>query len=152
AHIDPLGTEPRGDPDLDLAANGLRAEDLAALPAEVVAGPVAESARNALEAMEALRRIYSGTTGYDFGHVQVAEERAWLRDAVESGRFHAPLSPEQKRGLLDDLTKVEAFERFLHQAFQGQKRFSIEGVDVLVPMLHEIIRNAGATGTHEVVM
>src|SRR5205085_733902 len=152
AHIDPLGTEPRGDPDLDLAANGLRPEDLAGLPAEVVGGPATESARNALEAIEALRRIYSGTTGYDYGHVQVAEERAWLRDAVESCRFHTSLSAEQKRAVLDELTNVEAFERFLHQAFQGQKRFSIEGVDMLVPMLHEIIRNAGATGTREVVM
>src|SRR5256714_4625013 len=152
AHIDPLGTEPRGDPDLDLTANGLRPEDLAALPPEVVGGPATESARNALEAIEALRRLYSGTTGYDYGHVQVAEERAWLRDAVESCRFHTPLSAEQKRAVLDELTNVEAFERFLHQAFQGQKRISIEGVDMLVPMLHDIIRNAGATGTREVVM
>lgn len=152
AHIDPLGTDPPGDSDLDPAAYGLRPEDLADLPAEVVGGPVADTARNALEAIRALTDIYSGTTGYSYGHITVAKERAWLREAIESRRFYTPMSAEQKRSLLRRLTEVEALERFLQQAFPNQKRFSIEGTDMIVPMLDTVIREAAAAGTLEVVM
>ncbi len=91
-----------------------------------------------------LREVYCGTTGYEFEHIFSAEERAWLRDAVESRRFAAPLSAERKRALLARLAEVEGFEKFLHKAFFGQKRFSIEGTDTLVPMLDEAVRESGA--------
>jgi len=153
ARLDPLGSAPRGDPSLDPAAHGLTEADLAALPADVVGGAAAAQASNAAEAIALLRETYCGTVGFDFDHVQVVEERAWLREAVESGRYRASLmSPEEKRELLERLTDVEAFERFLHRTFVGQKRFSIEGVDILAPMLDHIIRRAAAAGTGSVVM
>jgi 2-oxoglutarate dehydrogenase E1 component len=84
--------------------------------------------------------------------VEVYEERTWLHDAVESGRFRATLSDEERRRLLRRLTEVEGFERFLHTVFQGQKRFSIEGNDVLVPILDEIVGESVDSGVREVLI
>ncbi|MCX7622589.1 MAG: hypothetical protein N2Z82_02355 [Thermomicrobium sp.] len=70
AQLDPLGSLPPNDPALDPAYHGLTTEDLAQLPAALVGGPAARDARNALEAIERLRRVYCGTIGYDYGHIQ----------------------------------------------------------------------------------
>lgn len=152
AGIDPLGTPLPGAPELDAAFHGINEAALASLPAEVVGGPAAEGAANAAVAMEHLREIYSGPVGYDFDHIQVAAERLWLQTAVESGEFSAPLETATRRALLRRLTQVESFEKFLHQTYLGQKRFSIEGNDVVVPMLDEIVHSAAGTGTREVVI
>ena len=72
-------------------AHGITDDDLKQLPASLVGGPVAESSANAFEAIEKLRRVYCSTTGFDFAHVFVPEEREWLRDAAESGRFLPPM-------------------------------------------------------------
>ncbi|HEY0733809.1 MAG TPA: 2-oxoglutarate dehydrogenase E1 component [Herpetosiphonaceae bacterium] len=152
ARIDPLGSEPPGDPGLAPEIHDVTEADLAALPAEIVRGPLVEGAGNALEAITRLREVYSGTVGYETDHIQNYEERAWIRDAIESRRFFENFDADRKRDLLQRLTEVEVFERFLHQTFVGQKRFSIEGTDMLVPMLDTIIRNAATAGTREVVM
>ncbi len=152
AHLDPLGTEPLGDPALLPETYGLTEADLAVLPPDVVGGHAAEGARNALEAINRLRAMYSGTISYEFDQVKSPDERGWLRDAVGLALYRQELDAATKRGLLERLTQVEAFERYLHQTFPGQKRFSIEGVDALVPMLDEIIGQAIDTGTREVVM
>ena len=152
AHIDPLGGLPPGDPGLELSTHGLTEDDLAALPASVVSGPLAEGAANALEALDRLRQVYSGPVGYEDGHIQNSEERVWLQDAAESRQFFQGFSDDDKRALLRRLTEVESFERFLHQTFVGAKRFSIEGVDALVPMLDRIIHEAALSETHEVAM
>ncbi|HEY3268112.1 MAG TPA: 2-oxoglutarate dehydrogenase E1 component [Armatimonadota bacterium] len=152
AHFDALGTPPPGDPALELDYQGLEMRDLAMLPASIIGGPLAEGAPNALEAIGRLRLAYSGSIGYDYDHIHVPQERAWLREVIESRRFYEGMGPREKREILERLTQVETFERFLHQTFVGQKRFSIEGVDVLVPMLDIIIRDAAAAGTREVAM
>jgi 2-oxoglutarate dehydrogenase E1 component len=152
AHIDPLGSEPPGDPGLDLEYQGLTPDLLAAMPPIVVRSSVAQGAANALEAIQRLRQIYSGSIGYDEDHVQVHAERKWLRDVAETGYFFVGMTSEYKRAVLERLTEVESFERFLHQTFLGQKRFSIEGNDMLVPMLDSIIHEASVAGTHEVVL
>ncbi|HUG17071.1 MAG TPA: 2-oxoglutarate dehydrogenase E1 component [Thermomicrobiales bacterium] len=131
---------------------GLSEQDLSDLPASVAGGPVSEGAANALEAIQRLRAIYSGSIGYEFDHVQLLRERNWLRDAAESGRYSVPLDAASRRALLERLTDVEAFERFLHTTFLGAKRFSIEGADSLVPILDQIVRDCAATGTEEVVI
>ena len=146
ARIDPLGSEPPGDPSLDPAYHGLTEGDLRQLPASLVGGPVAENASNALEAIEALRRVYSSTIGYDYEHIHAPEERQWLRYAAESGQFRPPKDPINPRSVLEQLTQVEVFERFLNRIFPGKFRFSIEGVDMLVPMLNEIIGEAAESG------
>ena len=150
--LDPLDGTPTGAPELDPGWHGVDQATLETLPAAAVPSGVAEGAANAAEAIDRLRAIYSGKIGYDFYHVQLAEERAWLRDSVECGRFAQELDAETKRKLLERLTAVEGLERFLHQTYLGQKRFSIEGNDVLVPILDEIVHDAATSGTREVVM
>ncbi len=152
ANIDPLARPVEENIDLDLKTYGLSDADLRALPAMVVGGEVAESAANAYEAIEKLRAIYTGSTGFDFDHVLLPVERTWLTEAVESQRFAQPLERSARRALLRRLTDVEGFERFLHQTYLGQKRFSIEGTDMLVPMLDEIVLSAAGDGVREVIM
>lgn len=151
ANIDPLARPVADNPDLDLNTYGLTENDLRALPSMVVGGEVAGTSANAAEAMQKLRAIYTGSTGYDFDHVHLPAERAWLTEAAESQRFNQPMERSARRALLRRLTDVEAFERFLHQTYLGQKRFSIEGTDMLVPMLDEIVLSAAADGVREVM-
>ncbi len=152
AQIDPLGSSPGGDPSLLAYAHGITEADLASLPASLVGGVVAESATNALEAVGQLRRIYCSTTGFDFAQVFVPEEREWLRHAVESGRFAAPLDASASEAVLERLTQVEVFERFLHRTFPGKTRFSVEGLDMLVPILDEIMFDAADHGMRHMVI
>jgi 2-oxoglutarate dehydrogenase E1 component len=153
ARLDPLGSQPPGKESLTLAAHGLTEADLAQLPASIVwPKDDTHGARDAHEAIEILRTLYSGALGYEFAHIQDEQERNWLQDAVESGAFHQPLAREERRDVLRRLTEVEAFERFLHNTFTGQKRFSIEGLDALVPMLDDLIHSAAEAGTREVLL
>jgi 2-oxoglutarate dehydrogenase E1 component len=152
ARLDPLGTDPVGDPSLSPRSHGITDDDLKALPANLVGGPVAQSSSNAFEAIEKLRRVYCSTTGFDYSHVFVPEERDWLRHAAESGRFLPPLDPPSAVELLDRITQVEVFERFLHRTFPGKTRFSIEGVDMLVPVLDAIIAGAANQGARHTII
>src|SRR5438876_753586 len=152
AHLDPLGSEPLGDPALLTETHGINDEDLAQLPPDVVGGHSAEGARNALEAIANLRSMYSGTISYEFDQVKSPHERGWLRDAVGLQLYRTSSDPAFRRNLLRRLTQVEVFERYLHQTYPGQKRFSLEGTDVLVPMLDEVIKAAIDCGTGEVLL
>jgi 2-oxoglutarate dehydrogenase E1 component len=152
ARLSPL--EPPTDPDPALlpATHGITEDALRRLPAAGVRGPIATQARDALDGVERLRAIYSGTIGYEFDHIVDAAERDWLRDAIESGRYHAPLEAERKRAVLRRLSQVEGFEKYLHKAFFGQKRFSLEGTDMMVPILDEVIERSGGGGARDVVI
>ena len=152
ARLDPLGSEPPGDPTLDPSFYRISDEDLETLPALIIGGPISERTATAREATEELRRIYCNTTGYDFGHVHDPEERFWLREAVESERFAKKLDGESAKRLLSRLTRVDAFEKYLHRTFLGQKRFSVEGNDMVVPMLNRLIRSAADVGSPEVTL
>ncbi|MBV9543181.1 MAG: 2-oxoglutarate dehydrogenase E1 component [Chloroflexi bacterium] len=154
AQLDPLGSEPQGDPQLDYAAHGVTQEDLSQLPASVVGGSVAsaEGVSTAADAIHLLERIYCDTTGYEFAHVEDPSERAWLLQAIEEQRFRPPNDPVDERGLLDRLTEVSAFERFLHRAYPGQTRFSVEGLGMLIPMLDELIVDAAYYGTRTILL
>lgn len=142
AQLDPLGGEPPGDPALSLESYGLTPEDLQQLPVSIVTGAAAGRAANAWQAIEQLYTVYSGAAGYDYEHIRIPEEREWLRDAAEQGWFRPPQVPVSGRELLRRLTEVEVFEQFLHRFFPGKTRFSIEGLDMMVPMLDEIIAAA----------
>ena len=153
AHVDPLGSEPPGDPHLDYAAHGLTEEDLARLPASVLGGALAgANLPNALEGIRRLQRIYCSSTGYEMAHVEDPAERAWLLDAIEGDRFRPPNDPVDERELLDRLTEVSAFERFLHRAYPGQTRFSAEGLGMLIPMLDELIADVAAQGIRTLML
>jgi 2-oxoglutarate dehydrogenase E1 component len=150
ARIDPLGGRPQGDPALVAATHGVTEADLRALPANLISGAVAEGASSMWEVVERLRAIYCSTTGYDFAHIFVPDERYWLRRAIETGRFRAPADPIDPVALLDRLTQVEAFEQFLQRTFPGKMRFSIEGLDMLIPVLDEVISEAAEAGMRRV--
>ena len=145
AHLDPLGSEPIGDPALDPEPLGLTPEVMAQIPADVLR--IFVPGATLAEALPHLRETYCGTLAYQVEHIASHEQRVWLREQIESGTFRQPLAPDQKKRLLARLTEVEALEKFLHKAYLGQKRFSIEGVDLLVPMLDftmDLAAEAGA--------
>ena len=150
AHLDPLGSEPIGDPALDPASLNLTPEVMAAIPSKVLR--IAVPGRTLAESLPYLQATYCGTMAYEIEHISTHEERVWLREKIESGAYRKPLPREQQRWLLRRLTEVEALERFLHKAYLGQKRFSIEGVDVLVPMLDLTIESAAESGARDVVI
>ncbi|MBI4789983.1 MAG: 2-oxoglutarate dehydrogenase E1 component [Chloroflexi bacterium] len=152
AQLDPLGSPPRGDPALNPATHGIAEDDLRQLPANLVGGPVADGAANALEAIQHLREVYSGTTGYDYDHIHIPKERDWLRQAAESGRFCPPQEPVDAVGLLDRLSQIEAFEHFLRRVFPGKTRFSLEGVDMMAPILDELVGAAVEAGTRSILI
>src|SRR5262245_28632898 len=81
AQIDPLGRPRHGDPSLLPETHGVTEADLRALPATLIPSPLAETASNMYETVEAFRRLYCSTTGYDYAHVFVPKEREWLRQA-----------------------------------------------------------------------
>ncbi len=150
AHLDPLGKLPSGDPALDPGPLGLTPEVMAHLPAAVLR--MAVPGATLAEALPNLTATYCGTIAYEVEHISNHNERVWLRQQIESGAHRQPLDRNEKLELLDRLIQVEAFERFLHKAYLGQKRFSIEGVDLLVPMLDQVIDMAADQGARDVVL
>ncbi|HVY55194.1 MAG TPA: thiamine pyrophosphate-dependent enzyme, partial [Thermodesulfobacteriota bacterium] len=152
ADIDPLGTAPLGDPSLELATHGLTRDDLQQLPSSLIGKPISDRTANAYDAIQELRTIYSSRVGYDYYHINSLVERKWLREAAEYGTYRPPVDPINEKLLLDNLTKVEVLEKFLHRIFPGKFRFSIEGVDMLVPILNEIVGIAAETGIRHIFM
>ena len=150
ADLDPLGTPPIGDPALDPGPLGLSPEVMAAIPSDVLR--IAVPGRTLAESLPYLKATYCGTIAYEIEHISTHEERVWLREKIESGAYRQPMPPDQQRRLLQRLTEVETLERFLHKAYLGQKRFSIEGVDMLVPMLDHTIEHAAESGARDVVI
>ncbi len=151
AKLDPLGSEPPGDPALEpeRLVPKLTPELQSRIPARLLRTYV--EGDTLADALPRLRETYCGTIAYEIEHISDHEERVWLREAIESGRYRTPLSDDERRALLTRLTEVEGLETFLRRSFLGQKQFSIEGVDVLVPMLDEAVRIAAEAGAHEVV-
>src|SRR6266404_1171115 len=152
AHLDPLGSEPPGDPALEpeRLIPKLTPELQARIPASLLRLYV--GGETLAEALPRLRETYCGTIAYEIEHISDHEERVWLRQAIESGRYRGELSNDEQVALLARLSQVEGMEQFLRKAFLGQKQFSIEGLDVMVPMLDESIDLAADDGAHEVVI
>ncbi|MEB2334689.1 MAG: 2-oxoglutarate dehydrogenase E1 component [Anaerolineaceae bacterium] len=143
ARLDPLSDRPTAiDPSLTLEFHDLTADDLAQLPASLARLPSGAAAEDAAQALSFLRSIYCDSIGYDYGHIRNAEERNWLLQAAETGRFRPPMQAEHQTRLLNRLSQVEAFELFINRIYPGKTRFSIEGLDMLVPMLDELIGEA----------
>jgi 2-oxoglutarate dehydrogenase E1 component len=152
ASLDPLGSEPVGDPALEpeRLVPPLTPELQRRVPASLLR--VYFRGGTLADVLPQLQETYAGTSAYEVEHISDHQERVWLRQAIEAGTYRTPLSAEEKRRLLTRLTEVEGFERYLLRAFLGQKQFSIEGLDVLVPMLDTAIELAAEDGAHEVVM
>jgi 2-oxoglutarate dehydrogenase E1 component len=150
ARLDPLGSAPPGDPALDPGPLGLTPAIMAGIPADVLR--IYVPGRTLAEAYPQLQETYCGTISYEVEHIGSHAERVWLRQVIESGEHRRPLAADERRQLLTRLTAVETLEQFLHKAYLGQKRFSIEGLDVLVPMLDQTIELAGVSGARRVVL
>ncbi len=150
AHLDPLGSEPEGDPGLDPEALGLTPEIQARLPARIFQMYVPGA--TLADALPHLRETYCGTIAYEIEHIASHRQRVWLREHIESGAFRHELTNDERRRLLRRLVKVDALERFMHKAYLGQHQFSIEGLDMTVPMLDELIQLSAAHGGQEVVV
>ncbi|HEY1833066.1 MAG TPA: multifunctional oxoglutarate decarboxylase/oxoglutarate dehydrogenase thiamine pyrophosphate-binding subunit/dihydrolipoyllysine-residue succinyltransferase subunit [Solirubrobacteraceae bacterium] len=150
AKLDPLGTEPEGDPGLDPEALGLTPEMQARLPARIFQMYVPGA--TLADALPHLRETYCGTIAYEIEHIASHRQRVWLREHIESGAFRGEPTNDERRRLLRRLVEVDALERFMHKAYLGQHQFSIEGLDMTVPMLDELIQLSAAHGGQEVVI
>ncbi len=150
ARLDPLGSEPEGDPGLDPEALGLKPEIQARIPAKIFQMYVPGA--TLADALPHLRETYCGTIAYEIEHIASHRQRVWLREHIESGAFRHDLTSDERRTLLKRLVEVDALERFMHKAYLGQHQFSIEGLDMAVPMLDELIQLSAAHGGQEVVV
>ncbi|HEY7829074.1 MAG TPA: multifunctional oxoglutarate decarboxylase/oxoglutarate dehydrogenase thiamine pyrophosphate-binding subunit/dihydrolipoyllysine-residue succinyltransferase subunit [Solirubrobacteraceae bacterium] len=150
ARLDPLGVEPEGDPTLDPEPLGLTPELMAQIPAKILRMYVPGA--TLADALPHLRETYCGTIAYEIEHISSHRQRVWLREQIESGTFRQPLTKDEQQTLLKRLIEVDALERFMHKAYLGQHQFSIEGLDMTVPMLDELIQLSAVHGGREVVI
>ena len=153
AKLDPLGLSRRDRPRvLELSYFGLDEADLdrSFFTGSRVADVPQRSTLRDIVAM--LERTYCGTVGAEFAHVSDTDERLWLQDEFQSGRLNHRFSAEERRNILWQLTAAEGLERYLHTKYVGQKRFSLEGGDALIPLLDDVIQTGGALGAEEFVI
>lgn len=153
AHLNPLDDKVPSSPLLRLETYGLSEQQLQQIPAHSLWPGCSPTLRTGWDAIQELYTLYTGTVAFEFSHVHNVEERQWLTDYVESHRVLQPLPLIDKRTVLRRLIAVDQFEKFLHHTFPGQKRFSIEGTDAMVPMLDRLIHlTATTTPIRNVVM
>lgn len=153
ADIDPIGLDETPHVSfLEPKEVGLSEQDLASLPASLIWEEAPEGVVTGLDAIRRLREVYTGTTAYEFSHVHDEKERDWLNRRAELQEANGGLTPEERKALLERLVQVEQFEEFLHRTFVGQKRFSIEGIDMLVPVMDELVRGFSKAGAEHVLM
>ncbi len=150
ARVNPLGGDPKGDPALEPENLNLTPELMARIPASILR--IGVEGETLLDALPRMRHSYCGTIAYQIEHLSSHQQRMWLREMIETGWHRAPLSAEDKRAVLSRLIEVFQFERFLQKAYLGQKMFSIEGLDVVVPMIDEMATVARQNGAEEVVI
>jgi 2-oxoglutarate dehydrogenase E1 component len=153
ADIDPLGIMDRRIPGvLKLDYLGLTEADM---DTEFSTGGLAGTGNERMklrDILSLLKSIYCGKIGAEFAHVSRARERLWLRRRFEEGAASDTLTDEERVWTLEQLTCAEGIERYLHTRYVGQKRFSLEGGESLIPMLDDIIQQGGASGIREIVI
>lgn len=152
ADIYPLNDRPKDKTRLELAYHGLAESDLENMPASLFFKDVPAHIENGLEAVNYLKSLYTGKIAYEFDHVIDEEEREWIQSRIEKGEVSVNLSSEDKKALLDKLTKIEGFEKYIHRTFVGAKRFSIEGLDTLVVFLEELVRRSEEAKTEKLLI
>jgi 2-oxoglutarate dehydrogenase E1 component len=150
--IDPLGCTPKGAQELTPEFHGITEADLAAIPAAALGFGDDARFSSAADVVAMLRGRYMGRFGIEYTHLNEEKEREWFRRTLREEKLNRLPTNEEKLALLKRLTEVDGLERFLGRAFQGKKRFSIEGTDVMVPMLDEAIEEGADLGAREVVI
>jgi 2-oxoglutarate dehydrogenase E1 component len=153
ADIDPLGIMDRRVPGvLKLDYLGLTDADM---DTEFFTGGLAGTGNERMklrDILDLLNSIYCGKIGAEFAHISRARERLWIRKRFEQGATADLLTDEERLWTLEQLTGAEGIERYLHTRYVGQKRFSLEGGESLIPMLDDIIQQGGASGIREIVI
>jgi 2-oxoglutarate dehydrogenase E1 component len=153
ANLDPLGLQDRGKPTvLNLDHFGLSDADL---ETEFFTGSRIEAIRERStlkDILSTLKLIYCGTIGAEFAHVSDSDERLWLQDQFQSARMLRRFSADEKKNILWQLTAAESLERYLHTKYVGQKRFSLEGGDSLIPLLDDLVQQGGKAGIEETII
>ncbi|MFT4634835.1 MAG: 2-oxoglutarate dehydrogenase E1 component [Arenicella sp.] len=151
ANIDPINEMvPQDAKELELEYHGLSDSDLDTV---FDTGPLRAADRLPLRDIVAiLKHSYCGTIGYEYGHMASAEQRRWLRTSIEQPIGYQPFSQDQRVHILNRVSAAEGMERYLHNKYVGQKRFSLEGGESLIPMLDHIIQQGGIEGIKEIVI
>ncbi|WP_305042306.1 2-oxoglutarate dehydrogenase E1 component [Geoalkalibacter sp.] len=149
ACTDPLNPCPISHPLLDLANFGLTGTDLdTVFHTRRFPKPHA----TLREILEVMQQTYCRSVGVEFMHIQDPDERQWLKDRMESTRNRPTFSAEEKRTILEQLLRAGLFEQFLHRKFLGQKRFSLEGAETLIPVLHSLVDAANRLDIRDLVL
>ncbi len=153
ARLDPLGMEERVKPYvLELSYFGLAQTDLETeffTGSQNEAIPIRAKLKNILAQ---LQFIYADTIGAEFAHVSDTDERLWLRDNFQAARIQRKFGVDEKKNILWQLTAAEGLERYLHTKYVGQKRFSLEGGDSLIPLLDDLVQQGGLAGVEETII
>ncbi|HEM46879.1 MAG TPA: 2-oxoglutarate dehydrogenase E1 component, partial [Alphaproteobacteria bacterium] len=150
ANSDPLGGQSTYFPELDPAHYGFGDEDMDEL---FITGDLpGDSVQTLRDILKRLRRTYCGTIGAEFTHVQDPGRKAWLREIMEESQNIPHFEPTEKRHILEQLSRAELFERFLHTRFLGQKRFSLEGAESVIAMLDAVVEGSPALAIREIVL
>ena len=152
ADIDPLHAMPLlYHPELDIETYGLTIWDL---DREFISGGLAGHEVDTLrQILDILRRAYCGKVGIEYRHIQSKEEKLWIREKIRQQFVEPePVSAEVKKQLLWKLISAEQFERFLHTKYLGQKRFSLEGCETIIPLLDQMIEGAAARGVEDITL
>ncbi|OXS55257.1 2-oxoglutarate dehydrogenase E1 component [Cohnella sp. CIP 111063] len=153
ADIDPLELSPKANTEMiEPATYGLTEADLRQLPPDCVWEDAPYPLSNAWEAVQKLLQVYTGPIAFEFGHVHVEEERKWLNKQAETVIPSTKLLASEKESLLRKLYEAEQFEDFLQRTFVGQKRFSAEGIEALVPLTDEIVHELTNDGARHIAM
>ena len=152
ADIDPLHAMPLlNHPELDLETYGLTIWDL---DREFITGGLGGTDSATLhEILDVLRRAYCGKVGIEYRHIQSKEQKVWIRERIRQELVHPePIDPEIKKQILWKLISAEQFERFLHTKYLGQKRFSLEGCETIIPLLDQLIERAADYGVEDITL
>ncbi|NWF38008.1 2-oxoglutarate dehydrogenase E1 component [Mariprofundus sp. NF] len=151
ARLDPLRLDPRpSSPELDLGYYGLSEADL---EHEFPTGDLTGDRQMPLrEIIQLLKQTYCGHIGPEFMHITDSARRHWIQSRLERIRSRADYDADTRRHIFGRIMHAEEFERFLHTRYVGQKRFSLEGGESLIPMLDALIQRAGSNGTKEIIM
>ncbi|MFB5086847.1 2-oxoglutarate dehydrogenase E1 component [Psychrobacillus sp. PGGUH221] len=150
ANVYPLNDGPKNESKIDIKTYNLSEQDLIEIPVELLITNPPENVKNGLQAIEHLKSVYTNNIAFEFAHIVNSDERLWLQERIEKGAIKGNLSADDKKELLKRLTQIEGFEKFIHRTFVGAKRFSVEGLDTLVVLIEELIRQSDATNTKQV--
>lgn len=150
ANIYPLNDGIKNESKIDVKTYNLTEQDLMEVPVSFLISNPPANISNGLQAINHLKAVYTNNIAFEFGHIVNSEERSWLQERIEKGTFKENLSTDDKKELLKRLTQIEGFEKFIHRTFVGAKRFSIEGLDTLVVLIDELVRQSDKTNVKQV--